>query len=302
VYNLPDIESISPQASYPSPQGSLYEDARALNFPNIPPFSPICLASEIISVEQNWPADAGGSTAMQDVPESSTVDPTNGPESVSVSTCNAPVPEPSSWGLIGVEPQSNHDLSILRPKLTHKDDHVPRTFSSGPQALEPLEHIRLQSDMLEMLQECDPGSYDIVAMQDIVALTKSVWESNEEHLEKAYGCDFQKFKATLIRWLEVMNGLITIRSITCEGFSGDSMAREAYLDSLSEEDYAKAVKSLYVTKKKVSEWRGAFSSTVEEFSRDSTSMFLGLIQWKPMRRSYVEKLLVAFNKKLLAWF
>jgi hypothetical protein len=197
-------------------------------------------------------------------------------------------PQATSQALVKLAKQSKHSTLLFLDLKSYYDK--PQTISQ----------TRLASELLEMLESCDPGHQD-TAMCKIVVLIKQIRETDKERLEGAYGINSERYRNTLTVWLEAMAKLVNIRRIML-GFKGDEEERaKPLLKSLSDEQYKSVVKKLCVATHKVNEMRSAGRFTDSKFSGDLARIFIALIEGDWMRQTYLEGQLTEFNTRLLAW-
>jgi hypothetical protein len=156
-----------------------------------------------------------------------------------------------------------------------------------------------------MLKSCDPEHQDAAAMYTTVMLINQIRTSDKERLSKAYGTKFDQYQTTLTMWLETMDDLIEIRNMM--GFEGDKTERTMFFDGLSDEQFELEANETARIKichaaDKVNQLRWTDDFTVARFSEELACIFLRLIEWDSMRKTYLEKLLDKFNNRLLIWF
>jgi hypothetical protein len=166
----------------------------------------------------------------------------------------------------------------------------------------PVQHTRLASELLEMLESCDPEHQDTATMRTTVVLIKQIRKADKERLVGAYGVNSEQYRTTLTMWLEAMDELIRIRTML--GFEGTKKERAELLKNFSDEQFKSTVKTLCDAIDKINQLRSADGFTVTKFSADLACIFIALIKWEQehMRETYLEELLTEFNNRLLMWF
>jgi hypothetical protein len=308
VHDLEERESISPGLFYPSPRGSSHDGETFLNFPNVHPAGPEIRELHSTSVTRDLsPAneDASGGQVLS-LSESNLEEDYDDRDSVIGSIDDAYVPQTDYRVQLRLTASGNSSYSTTVSRLTHKDHRM--TYASTMELQGSTEpdldnHTRLRPELLEMLLACDPGNHDLNAMKRILGLIKKIWKDDKSRLKEVYGYNFDRFNTTRIHWLEGMEELLAIRGITRQGFSGDRKARDAYLETLPEDLNGDANLRLFKWRAKVIEWRGTRdSSVIRESSEDLASMFVELVDWESLSKSYLTRLVIAFNEKLWGWF
>jgi hypothetical protein len=303
VHDLEERGSTSPGPFHPSPQGSSHDDERLLNFPNVHAAGP---GIRELDSTSNLPPAGEDASGMRILLESNFEESYGDRDSVMsfVDESHEPQKDCPSQLRLQAPGISSYSIDILR--LTYQDHpipHAPTIELQVPAESDPINRTRFSSQLLGMLRVCDPGNHDLDAMRKILKLTKSIWKESEKDLKEVYGHKFDQFNKTCIYWLEGMEELVAIRDTILQGFAGDRKARAVFLETLPEDLLDDAVSRLIEWKEKVSEWRGTHdSSIIRESSEDLASMFMGLIDWEGLPKSYLTRLVVAFNEKLWDWF